>query len=402
MKLQYPSEPSLVKELHTKLSSLRKAWEDIPSLILPEIPSEERLAEILSTLFYVSLSKEEERPCKISIVYLAKDKSYPDLDVIQFVAPSPFALENIRKISLAFDEQKTFLCIEEHEGILQIWGISRTQPPHCAVFRNTPAPELLIDFGNERVFRFYRGHTTFFQENWRVISLRLSHLVNSYLPKELQDHPSTKFPKARSICSIANVMLEHKHGGCLLVVPERKAVNRDILHIRATHSLNESSGSFLREKLASFLTFDNERYEKPIKANEVWGEENRRKQLSRDWHESIEFIGRLTAVDGAVVLTSDLSLVGFGAIIKPDAHDLEHTKLYLYNSILNPHERQELNISHAGGTRHKTAIAFVKKQESAFAFVSSQDGMLSFVCKDPNEEGVSLLTNLDFVLRDIK
>ena len=381
---------------------MRKAWEDIPSLVLPELPSEARLAEILSTLFYVGLSKEEERPCKISIIYLAKDKDYHNTDVMHFVAPSDFNLENIRKISLAFDNRKTFLCIEEHEGSLHIWGVARTPPSHCAVFRNNRETELLIDFGSERIFRFYRGHTTFFQENWRVISLRLSYMVNSYLPKHLQDNPSTNFPKARSICSVASFMLAHGHGGCLLVVPERRAVNRDILHIKATHSINEASGSFLREKLASVLSVESERYEKPIKANEVWSEENRRKQLLNDWQESIEFIGRLTAVDGAVILASDLSLIGFGATIKPDAHDLEHTKIYFYNSLLNPHERKEINISHLGGTRHKTAVAFVKKQEAAFAFVSSQDGMLSFVCKDPNEEGVSFLTNLDFVLRDIK
>jgi hypothetical protein len=114
--------------------------------------------------------------------------------------------------------------------------------------------------------------------------------------------------------------------------------------------------------------------------------------------EALDFVARLTAVDGAVVVRDDLTLLGFGATIAiPPAGAPEEV---LVEDPTAPGEVTSTTIEDVGGNRHRAAACYCAQQRDvALAFVASQDGDLSvFIrradgavhCLRPYELGIGL------------
>jgi DNA integrity scanning protein DisA with diadenylate cyclase activity len=98
----------------------------------------------------------------------------------------------------------------------------------------------------------------------------------------------------------------------------------------------------------------------------VWNQQNY-EDAARD---AARFIASLTAVDGAVVLTDTLRIIGFGAEVTTSfsggdkvhaAHTAEAT------------DSKEVRFSEYG-TRHRSAFRFVASMEPSVGFIMSQDG----------------------------
>ena len=97
------------------------------------------------------------------------------------------------------------------------------------------------------------------------------------------------------------------------------------------------------------------------------GEQERCGDAARD---AARFIASLTAVDGAVVLTDSLRIIGFGAEVTASfsggdkvhvAHTAEATKTRVVRFA-------------EYGTRHRSAFRFVASMEPSVGFIMSQDG----------------------------
>jgi hypothetical protein len=104
------------------------------------------------------------------------------------------------------------------------------------------------------------------------------------------------------------------------------------------------------------------------------------------WHPEgvLRPVARMAAVDGAVVLTSDLSVLGFGAMISV----VGGRDVFLVNTSTGGADR--IAIDDAGGTRHQSAIRFACANPGSVALVISHDGHLS-VTRWSNELGCVLL-----------
>ena len=96
--------------------------------------------------------------------------------------------------------------------------------------------------------------------------------------------------------------------------------------------------------------------------------------------EAIALVARLTAIDNAVLLDTDLGLRGFGVqVIEGDAPEMvfEHTDPYSGSVHVD-------DLSTFKGTRHPAGVIFcMRQQREAAALIASQDGRLSLVVKDP-------------------
>ena len=101
-------------------------------------------------------------------------------------------------------------------------------------------------------------------------------------------------------------------------------------------------------------------------------------------------IARLAAIDGAVVLSDQLDILGFGAMISvglvPD--------LYLVQPW--PQDPVKMHIEVAGGTRHQSAVRFVGHHHGSLALVISHDGHLSLAYWSPKHLGVLLEKNAEW------
>jgi len=144
----------------------------------------------------------------------------------------------------------------------------------------------------------------------------------------------------------------------------------------------------------SFLDFMNSRHKHCDKLVflEERGKPNKNdKQLSLTFSKVIEsekkladsciFIGKLSGTDGALLLTADLTLVGFGTEIRLDrvASDI---RVYKVKHPMDQ-EHEELD-SEQFGMRHRSAMKLCSQCRDIVIFIVSQDGGISLVW---NKEG---------------
>jgi hypothetical protein len=88
-----------------------------------------------------------------------------------------------------------------------------------------------------------------------------------------------------------------------------------------------------------------------------------------------DYLAGLAAVDGAIVLTQQLDLVGFGVEVQATQVPLER----VYRALdLEAKQRQPLAVDH-GGTRHRAAYRLCLAAPECLAIVVSQDSTVQFV-----------------------
>ena len=86
--------------------------------------------------------------------------------------------------------------------------------------------------------------------------------------------------------------------------------------------------------------------------------------------ECVAATAQLAGTDGAIVLGTDFSLHGFGAII--DKAVVDESKVKFIDSAGN--SISYASILETKGSRHQSALSFVMREEGAVVFVVSQDG----------------------------
>lgn len=106
-------------------------------------------------------------------------------------------------------------------------------------------------------------------------------------------------------------------------------------------------------------------------------------------HSDIAALSELSAVDGCVVLTRDLKLLGFGGEIRVGEEEsrgsaAKFTKLS--GEIFERADNYESIMESFGGTRHRSAARLCRVISDVIVFVISQDGDLKMICN--SEEGV--------------
>jgi hypothetical protein len=108
----------------------------------------------------------------------------------------------------------------------------------------------------------------------------------------------------------------------------------------------------------------------------LWRERPGPKQR-REWEEAfaraIVGVAGLTAVDGAVVMTSDYEVVAFGATIARKKGSPQVEQVVVTEPIVGA-QTLRLDPAQLGGTRHLSAAQFVHDQRESVALVASQDG----------------------------
>ena len=94
-----------------------------------------------------------------------------------------------------------------------------------------------------------------------------------------------------------------------------------------------------------------------------------------------DLVASFAAVDGAVVLEHDLTLLGFGAEILGTEVPTEGDSV----KCVHPPRKPQYKPLSSFGMRHRSAYRFCKEVEGAIAFVVSQDGDLRIFCESGGE-----------------
>jgi hypothetical protein len=336
------------------------------------LPSEQVLAQILDVTYVTSLCNEEGRACAFTIAYLSPT-SAAELGhgTFCFASRLPFSALHLRKLAPATDPAVTCVAVwPTEDGELGIWGLLHQGDRTFSIDR-----EFRPKFLHVRVLRpgafnvHHRGATIalFVTDHWHIFESRLDLLGMLRGPLADGRH-------AREFVRLASRMLSFGHGGTILIVDREHSVSGLIAHRAFSHPNTPSS--LLKDAFEGHGRFARKDEVQQLEESEVHFN-RRRRDAERAHADALDFVARLTAVDGALVMQDDLSVVGFGATIQMSAAE---DPLIVLEDPRSRGSEQEVLVSTIGGNRHRSAVHFCAQQEGlALALVASQDGDLSLV-----------------------
>jgi hypothetical protein len=195
---------------------------------------------------------------------------------------------------------------------------------------------------------------------------------------------------------VARSMRWHGRGGTLLVVPQGDAWRASLqepLAYEPMFDFPRARESFSRVDEAASL------YGAHVDAQRDWRLllSERLHRPAREHRLSLRSVARLTAVDGAMVMTSDLEVAVFGAKIRAIDADVAPETVLVREPVEGTVE-EEVPLARLGNTRHQSAAQFVFDQRDALAVVASQDRAVTILSWDDARGGVVAIRHAELAL----
>ena len=353
--------PSVLAHLTLHVDAARNRGENG----LGAIPDARAIARMIDAAFWASLRREEGMQPKISLAFLTRDEAiYP------LVLERPIALEAaaITRLSAVVERRGVHLGVSYQGDDLLVWGMVRTIPKYCCVVEVAEPGLLVIKHHRGEAQAKFVNVAVLQGDSVKVIDEHASSLPDcpSLLTSLLAfDSPSTWAGNVNVLVQLAVSMRAHGRGGVLLVVPEGSdAWRQSIVHpssYEVTPPFNELA--MLANGPADGVS------------HRAWREE-----LNR----SVAAVAGLTAVDGAMVMTSGFHVLSFGAKVARRKGSAQIEQLTLTEPIEGT-EARILSPADIGGTRHLAGAQFIHDQRDALALVASQDGRFTVFAWSPCE-----------------
>jgi len=392
----------------------------------PALPGPGELSALVDVAYHASFLTEEQRRLGFRLVYASSDelgeyvrnygKFHHSLSVSPLSRPLPLTASELIKLAPATDYTRMLICVAPAQDRrkrrrLEIWGlldaggswwsfthgegesgfpppnfltIAATEPGQLSVSRNG-WPLLNLRHGvlsvPSRSSPIHRGPVSEFLEPARTAFYReLCSRLNAecYDPEGHDDDYPARFFNEYLERILFHIREKH-HGGTLLVVPEDFASDDGRLVDLATvkYQLDYSRGwnaaidyleAHRRYYDIYFGPYSKDQVSKDaIDRLGTW--ESQMEDAREAVADSVRFVAALSAVDGALLMTNRLKLIGFGTEIIAASRIAE-----VDLSIVASGRRKAGQAIEAYGTRHRTAIRFCSRYEDAVAFIVSSDG----------------------------
>ncbi len=409
------------------LKAIKTAWDKMPLFVesTTMLPPQRKLQELLEVAFHASLLTEEQRQLRFRISYCdpaTLDKTLPRHGravAIRFDTPRPFTVAEVLRLAPAADSTQVVIGVFDKSKVsgisldtnLAIWGMidtglswwefTRGESSHGA-----PPPDYFTISSNEP------GRLTISRQGLIVLTLRqgdivkpMSGVLYSGLIGEYLDQAASKFHAA--VCKELNVdnyepeghdenypqrffiqfierilgnIRQRNHGGTILMVPDELGVKDTRLtdRILVKYSCEDARAW---SHLLNYICSHHRYYDLLFKTWETKSVSQKRlkrlRGLKHTYEETEElvrdqahFLASLTGVDGALVLTNSLRVIGFGAEVIVPSPTLRMVKLAEDSS----GTEGRLQPIDSFGTRHRSALRFCSSYEESVAFIVSQDG----------------------------
>lgn len=174
----------------------------------------------------------------------------------------------------------------------------------------------------------------------------------------------------RLMVNVLAKISEGRHGGCLLVLPDQPELPALPLNIKYRLDSDIIQTALRERALVEPVQRPAARTAGRVADDSTFADSL---LLDRDLAQVIDFVAGLAAVDGAVLLSRDLCLRGFGAEITQSRTPSE-AECVEYDDHPEPLGRPAPESLSDFGMRHRSAIRFCQDVPGAMAFVVSQDG----------------------------
>jgi hypothetical protein len=344
--MQYPRD--VTAALLTRLRASGAAGD--PEQPLPDDLTLERL---MDTAFAASLEPEENRFATFGLGFVPPGVLTAPYREARFSEPVELSTRGVANLAAATDSTRTTLALwPGPDGVLRIWGLVTAErrsagngPSQEHATYLPHAPFFLIRVRAPGVLYLYHRHIL------RLLYVRgeTYDTPSGQLQEILRDAAGLRPARARAVSDIAARISLLEHGGTILLTDPAASLPSGLLDV--SYRLTPPS-SLVRDAVDEPTTDPSQR--------------------SAERH-ALDFIARLSQIDGAVHLTTDLQLEGFGAKIMSTGDSFA-----LYAEDATGENRRALPLSTIPGTRHRSAAFFCAQQTGqALAIVVSQDGDVS-------------------------
>ena len=365
--------------------------------------SKESLAKLINEAYAASLQVEESRPVRLQLII----RHHPNQVTARFKGPLPYTARNLVKLAPTIDLGFRWLIVapaKSGDDSLKIIGIC---DPNLSPAANDPKRSLGGDLSAHQqdplgmklsvlgpgYIRIEAGLLFFELRNCRLRrphSMGYIRSVNKWIEEVAKSFDFSGMPVdssgdgesmvaresgrvhnaqglvRRTLGSILSKVSNARHGGTILVIPKAADVS-DLVRLNYPLPTDVLRASI--EKRASFEPgLSNQGYRHGMNGSDL----DRAHFSERDLARTSDLLASFTAVDGAVILRRDLTLLGYGAEIlesEPLSGDDE------VEYVVDGEYRGVIKLNDLG-MRHRSASRFCRKVDQAIAFVVSQDGDL--------------------------
>jgi hypothetical protein len=404
------SYPSQLAEL------VKKVW---PKDRLAQLPQEHHLRQLFDIAFHASLMRDEDRPVTFRLIFgdpglLPPNDGPPSgLMPLTLDRPRPFNEQEIRRLSMAAMFYRSMIGVSpslHHD--LHIWGmvVSGTRwlssiaggryhgapGPDSLVIHSLGPGRLTIHLGRNRIATLAGGRIEskafdLFESKWlqQIFTEVRNNFLNEAFGGETQaryvpvDVDFVRMMTYNIILRALAVVRSGRHGGTMVIIdPDDEAVLRDpSAAVRFKYVIGDCPA---RRRYSQMLTRAILRLSNLASDNSRpsagWTEyqtlmDTGLSDLDEALFEFAHFLADLMAVDGALVVTQALELVGFGTELRYEAPNLRSVRqaLDLEGEIWANEPLDSV------GTRHRAVYRFCKGYPRCLAIVVSQDGSVQFV-----------------------
>jgi hypothetical protein len=394
----FPADAECIIRIHAQLEYLKKIGVPRPFYNSGYSLSPEQLSTMIETAFWAGLVPNEGRTTRVALAIGGEDLP----GATAFVTSCPYEESVIAKLAPAVPVGHC-LGVSVANGTLRIWGFA---PAITARILNTVRIELAepgtvrVDVGPFRPYAVLDGRSNdIIAASGSDLAHYLYRRLRKAFPEDDIIETQATWRECLALAQLVRLILGDGHGGTVLLVPDSKgewekslkpfpfrfnvpnAILRDV--IRKELEDADDQGKALVELSQASLSED-------VK-NRIMGGLY---PINSDHRVAIEMIATFAKVDGAVVMTRDMQILGFGAKIAFQSE--QEVPVCKFKPVPNAQEVLRLRLEDTGGMRHQSAARFVEAQRDAAAIVVSQDRHVSLMNWDDKISAVCVVRNAEW------
>jgi hypothetical protein len=389
-RLFHPDDSS-ISQIYNQLAHLRA----VKGLSGSSPLTPQQLSPLIETAFWASLEFNETRPTRVCLSVAASGSF---ADAARFQSPVPYHETQIARLAPAVPQGG---CLLVSEG-LEIWGFGRdrTGGRSDTVTIDIWEPGTLrVGMGPFQPFAVLRGRAN---SVLAVTSITLAdylqRLLNQRLPARDFWRREAVWRDCLALRDMARIIVAQGHGGILLIVPggsgewsaslDPFAYRFDVPDTRVRDAVRVELDE-TRARGEMIQQISEAAPSEALKDSLLRAAAPRSRAIARE----VEAVASLAGVDGAIVLTSDLQVLGFGAKI---ATGSAGPVVCITDAGPGSRESTFAALEDLGGTRHQSSARFAGAHRDTLALVFSQDRHLSVMHWDQSMDAVAVVRHAEW------
>jgi hypothetical protein len=383
--LAYEFPPALVRLVRERLTPRSGCLSDV---------TDDVLARLLTTIFFAGLETYDGEHNPIGVAFLGRSavdfvvaesaaaEALPlyQWKILRFASPRPLATPELVKLGVGGIEHRIYSAVGLlDDGRLAITGLAREgfnggPDPFVKIIASRPGC-LSIRSGRDLVIEYDRGSILAFGEDERF-SAGPVHLGLEAIARSAGVDDDVVPHYLDAVVFLVHEILSHGRGGILIISGEELTTVAESAPYRMIP--DSSLAALLR---LAWRAGHNKRAGTP--ENRAFGQLLRNACLT-EAERFVEELGRLTAMDGAVLLNRDLALVAFGVVLPVGG------QIAVAEGVPSTDGSEQIVDFGRGGTRHRAGATYAWEHPGSIVFVASEDGQVSCLLRGRFDEPVRL------------